>query len=143
MTIAFLRIGDELAHFIIESDPVCLANGRIIEEDFAFSVCGRTLSELIAFRDKLPSFTRDQNIVKRVVASGSWADSLGPVSPKPSHCIRQDSRCLLARMPAIAPSVLHFITRKRQRAFHGLVGHPPVATVFVKVVGAILHKYTN
>src|SRR6267142_2845993 len=73
----------------------------------------------------------------------SRAHSLGPVFPKPAHRVRQGSGSLFARMPAIAPNVLHFITRKRQSAFHSLISHPPVATVYVEVVGAVLHKYTN
>src|SRR6266851_6346713 len=136
-------MGNELTHFIVETDLVGFATRHIIKEHFAFSVRSRALKELVPFRNKLPALARNENIVERVVSSMSGAHSLGPVFPKPAHRVRQDSGSLFTRMPAIAPSVLHFIACKRQRAFHSLISHPPVATVSIEIVGAVLHEYTN
>src|SRR5258708_16180637 len=46
-------------------------------------------------------------------------------------------------MAATAQRVLHFITGKRQRPFHRLICHPPIAAVLVVIIRAVLHKDAN
>ena len=66
-----------------------------------------------------------------------------PVFPEISHRIREDRRGVLAGVSAVAPDVLDFIAGKLERAFHGLIRHPPVTAVDVEVVGAVLKKDAN
>src|SRR5262249_44726903 len=70
-------------------------------------------------------------------------DRLGPILPKPPHCIGKNHHGMFAIMPALAPNVLHFIACELESAFHALVCHPPVAPVDVQVITTVLEENPN
>ena len=64
----------------------------------------------------------------------------GPILPEPAHGVGKDLGGVLAVVSAVAPGMVDFVAGKDQRAFHFLVGHPPVAAIDVLVVAAILQE---
>ena len=62
------------------------------------------------------------------------------VFPQPTECVREDASGLFAVVASGAPGLLKFVAGELEGAVHVEVGDPPVATIDILVVRAVLQE---
>src|SRR5437867_3139454 len=65
------------------------------------------------------------------------------ITPEPAQGLGENSGGVLLVVAAIAPGVVHVITRELKRRKHFLIREKPVASVIVQIVGAILKEHSD
>src|ERR1043165_5181383 len=112
----------------------------VAEENFSLRIDRRSFGEFVSLTNKLPFFAGNQDSVEGVVSSLVRRHRLRPIFPKPAHLVGKNTGALLAAVIAVTPGVIHFVAGEGQRALHGLIRHPPIASAFVVIVRTILQK---
>ena len=139
LAIGVFGVGDEEAHVAVQPDLVSLAVGNVVEKDLALGIGGGPFGESIAFGDQAPAFAGDQDLLE-LLGAEPRLHGRGPVFPEPAHRVGKDLGRVVAAVPAGSPFVVDFVAGERERAFHFLIGHPPIAAVDVQVGAAVLEK---
>ncbi len=143
MAVGSFRIRIKNCDFSIETDLIGLVVRHIVEEDLAICIGRRPFAEFVTLRDELPALAGNQYFLERRIFRNSCFHRRGVILPEPAHRIGKDSRGLLVVVPAIAPNVLHLVAGKGKRPLHGLILHPPVTSVNIEIIGAILQEDTD
>ena len=140
LSITLVRIGEPDFWLPVGRDAVGLPIAHVVEEEFALGVGRGALGELVALADEPPVLARNENLLKLRTAQsgGHW---LRPATPQPCKRLRKQLRGVLAVVATVAPRMPHVIPGEFQRPLHCLIGHPPVASVDVEVVRAVLQEY--